>query len=225
MKVDVLKSKNQPSNWFEKITSECLVEYPIHLAELDESAIVADVGCNVGGFSKAFSNKFKNILAIDASSYNVEQYKINHKHEVWHKAVWDEDNQIVRLKKCMNGKNDDTCSGNFSVIDFFCEKTSTGWNGDEYEEVETVSLETIVNKLKNIDILKVDVEGAEYKFLYQKDLKKIKYIFCEVHNFLGQEKLNRLFEWISNTHDEIYSCGDGVLFHFIKVWKIKNNIL
>lgn len=221
MKVDMLVSKNQPDNWFEKITYECMCEYPISLVNLQKNDYLVDVGCNVGGFSQAFKDKFNNILAIDASLYNVNEYKSRHRHEVWHKAVHSIDGQIVRLKKLINKDNDDTTSGNFSTFDSFYEHNGYGWNGEEYEEVFTVSLDTIVSVLKNIGLLKVDVEGSEWNFLYQKDLSKIKYITGEFHNFLGVEKLNNLFDWISNTHSEIYSSGNGVNCHFVKMWKLK----
>ena len=66
MKVKKLISKNQPSNWFDLITKECIDEYPIHLVDIGVSERVVDMGCNVGAFSQAFGNKFHNILSIDA---------------------------------------------------------------------------------------------------------------------------------------------------------------
>lgn len=33
MKVEKLVSKNQPQNWFDQITKECLDEYPIDLVD------------------------------------------------------------------------------------------------------------------------------------------------------------------------------------------------
>lgn len=220
-KVNKLFSKNQPINWFEKIKEECSKEYPVELISINSDELVLDVGCNVGGFSDAFSEKFKNILAIDASLYNVEQYKSRHHHEILHKAVYSEDDKIVKLKKYMGDDGDDTNSGNFSIVDFFYHHNGHGWNGDEYEEVSTISIEFIMNKVKKVGLLKIDVEGSEWDFLYQKDLRNIKYITGEFHNFLGKQKLYELFAWISITHDEIFSTGDGESFHFHKTWKLK----
>lgn len=221
MKVEKLISKNQPLNWFDKITNECLDEYPIHLVDIDAGEQVVDMGCNVGGFSQAFNYRFYNILAIDASSYNVEQYKSRHSHKILHKAASYKDGEIVKLKKYMGDGDDDTNSGNFSITGFVYENNKHGFRGEEYEEVETISLETILDMVGNIGLLKIDIEGSEFEVLYEKDLTKINYITGEFHNFLGKERQTKLFDWISKTHNEIYSIGDGVGSHFIKMWKRK----
>lgn len=221
MKVEKLISKNQPLNWFDKITNECLNEYPIHLVDIDAGEQVVDMGCNVGGFSQAFNYRFYNILAIDASSYNVEQYKSRHSHKILHKAASYKDGEIVKLKKYMGDGDDDTNSGNFSITGFVYENNKHGFRGEEYEEVETISLETILDMVDNIGLLKIDIEGSEFEVLYEKDLTKINYITGEFHNFLGKERQTKLFDWISKTHNEIYSNGDGVNSHFLKMWKIK----
>ena len=222
MKVEKLISKNQPQNWFERITQECREEYPIHLVDIDASEQVVDMGCNVGGFSEAFNYRFHNILAIDAASYNVEQYKSRHSHKILHNAVSSTNGEIVKLKKYMGDGEDDTNSGNFSITGFVYENNKHGFRGDEYEEVETISLETVLDMVGgNIGLLKIDIEGAEVDVLYSKDLSKINYITGEFHNFLGKENQTKLFDWIGNTHHQVYSFGDGVGSHFIKLWKRK----
>ena len=121
----------------------------------------------------------------------------------------------------MGDGEDDTNSGNFSITGFVYENNKHGFRGDEYEEVETISLETIIETVGDIGLLKIDIEGAEYDALYENDLSKVNYITGEFHNFLGIERQTKLFEWISNTHNEIHSVGDGVGSHFIKMWKRK----
>jgi FkbM family methyltransferase len=161
-------------------------------------------------------------LAIDAASYNVEQYKSRHSHTILHKAVSSKDGELVKLKKYMGYGDDDTNSGNFSITGFVYDNADQhGFRGDEYEEVETISLETILDMVGDIGLLKIDIEGAEVDVLCNKDLSKINYITGEFHNFIGKENQSKLFGWISNTHNEIYSVGDGVGSHFIKMWKRK----
>lgn len=221
MKVEKLISKNQPENWFNFITEECIREYPMHLVDIEPYELVVDMGCNVGGFSEAFKQRFHNIIGIDASSYNVDEYKKIHPHVVLHRAVYSVDGEILRLKKYMGYGDDDTNSGNFSTIGFVNESNRHGFSGDEFEEVETISLETILNIFGNIGLLKIDIEGAEMDVLYEKDLNNIKYITGEFHNYINSEKQTQLFNWIEKTHTEIYSIGNGVDSHFIKLWKIK----
>lgn len=219
MKVDKIQSKNQPSNWLQQITHECAQEYPIHLVDILPEEQVLDIGCNVGGFSRAFSSRFYNILAVDASLYNVEQYKKIHQNEILHRAAHSVDGEVLKLRKYMGNGDDDTNSGNFSTIGFVNSENNHGWRSDEYEEVTTISLESILNKVGDVGLLKVDIEGSEFDFLYQKDLSKIKYITGEFHNFLGEETQTLLFEWIEQTHDQIFSVGNGVTNHYQKMWK------
>ena len=73
----------------------------------------------------------------------------------------------------------------------------------------------------NIGLLKIDIEGAEVDALLNKDLSKIKYITGEFHNFLGKEIQTKLFNWIENTHIQLYSQGDGISSHYQKLWKLK----
>ena len=52
--------------------------------------------------------------------------------------------------------------------------------------VETVSLETIVKNHKNIDFLKIDVEGAENYLDWENiDLANVQAIFIEYHSIPG----------------------------------------
>jgi FkbM family methyltransferase len=185
MKVEKLISKNQPQNWFEKITQECGWEYPIHLVDIDSAEKVIDMGCNVGGFSEAFNHRFNNILAIDAASYNVEQYKSRHPHTILHKAVSSKDGELVKLKKYMGYGDDDTNSGNFSITGFVYDNADQhGFRGDEYEEVETISLETILDMVGDIGLLKIDIEGAEVDVLNEitdENLLSLRCVSCEFH--------------------------------------------
>lgn len=221
MKVDKLTSVNQPAEWFEKITNECSREYPIHLVEdLQRDELVIDAGCNVGGFTEAFKWRFSNFLAIDASSYNIEQYQSHHHFPTMHKALYSKDNTHVQLRKYMVDGND-TETGSYGITGFTSEHNGHGWNSEEYEEVETISLEKLLAPYNEVGLLKIDIEGSEFDFLYKKDLSKIKYIVGEFHNFLFQynDKGVTLLEYIEETHDEIYSDGDGINSHYVKLFK------
>lgn len=221
MKVDKLMSNNQPSDWFNRITEECRKEYPMHLVDIHELEWVIDCGCNVGGFAAAWGDRFQAMMGIDASSYNIEQYQSRHHHPTMHKALWKTDGEIVKLKKYMGNGDDDTNSGNFSVTDWVNPKDGHGFRGDEYEEVQTMSLPTLIEKVGDIGLLKVDIEGAEFEFLLDKDLSRIKYITGEFHNYLFKYTSYGidLLEWIEETHEEIYSVGDGHESHYIKLYK------
>ena len=105
---------------------------------------------------------------------------------------------MLKLKKYSSTVN----CGSYGVVDFQYGEDGDGWTEDNgFEEVNSVSLETILERSGDIDVLKVDVEGAEYEFMYGKDLRRINYIFIELHNFLidlGVQE--QLVNWIGKTH-------------------------
>lgn len=223
-KVQQLVPNNQPIDWFNMMTNECS-EYPIHLFnKISKDCFVIDCGCNVGGFYNRYKEMSNNWTCIDASSFNIIEFNRNNKNHNCHllqRALTGQDNKILKLKKYTDEKLNDTPSGNFGVLDFVYQHNNHGWKDDEYEEVESMCLESVLKiNNKKIDILKVDIEGSEYDFLYNKDLSNIQYITMELHNFLGDKK-NDLCEWINKTHKEIFSKGDGIKSHFLKAWELK----
>lgn len=227
MKVDKLTTSNIPSNQFSRITSECRAEYPINdMSDLTKNSIVVDCGANIGGFVNAFKDKFHKFICIEASTYNVEEINKNHKEildriDLIHKAVSTNSFQKVKLMKYVNDAGNDSPSGCFGTIEHQF-SDGAGWSDNVYEEVETISLEEILSMVGGkIDLLKVDVEGAEYDFLNKKDLSNITYITMEVHNFLN-DKREELINWIETTHKEIDSKHDGISMHYVKTWKLVN---
>jgi len=223
MKVEKLIAKNQPDNWLQRITSECAREYPMYMVNIAKDELVIDVGANVGGFVNAWRGLTNNWILVEPSRYNCEQIEINLdwlEFTLVNKAVHSYSNQTLKLQKFWNGDND-TISGNFGTTGILVDGKA-GWQG-EYEEVETVSYETLIGT-KEVGLLKIDCEGAEYDFLYGKDLSNIKYITGEFHNFLFTQshKGKDLLTWIETTHDEIFSSGDGVEMHYGKLYKRKD---
>ena len=182
--------------------------------------IAIDIGANVGAFEIVNNEKFQKIIAIEPSketflkcSKNVKSYKNT---EVYNFAVSNENNKIVKLRHYKN----DFYSGNATTLD-----NSKWYNGDQYEEVSTISLEGIFDifHLKKINYLKIDCEGAEYDFLINKDLSKIDYIGIEIHVQLG-DKVIELMNHINKTHHVITKRGDGKIKHFEITYK-NNNLL
>ena len=90
-------------------------------------------------------------------------------------------------------------SGNIGCIEFVGPQ-GEGWKPENVIDlIETISIDSIIEKYGNINLLKVDVEGSEYEFLLGKDLSKINYIVAEFH--FEEEQKTELINWISNTHD------------------------
>ena len=194
MKVEKLMANNQPNNWLNTVTNEC-AGYPMDLVDIERDELVLDIGANVGGFWNAWKFRFDNWHLVEPSKYNCEQIRANgYKGSYSRNAVGAKSGEKLKLMKY--------------------------WGEGDYEEVITLCFED-VTKNREIGLLKIDCEGAEYDFLIHADLSKIKYIVMELHNFLGGVKQKELMTHIENTHKEIYSEGDGNDSHYVKLWKRK----
>lgn len=82
-----------------------------------------------------------------------------------------------------------------TVLKFFSEGADGGRIANEsmHEniiEIETVKLSSYLNKEKQIDFLKLDIEGAETEVLLESEtsLSKVKNIFIEYHSFSNQKQ-------------------------------------
>lgn len=226
MKVEKLIANNQPADWFQSVTRECQ-SYPIGLVDIEKDELVIDIGANVGGFWNAWKWRFDNWFLVEPSVYNCEQIRANgYEGPYTSYAVAKRSGEVVKLQKYWGDGDNDTLSGNFGTQQFVNGENGHGWQG-EYEEVVTISLEDILDyngiKGKEIGLMKIDCEGAEFDFLYNKDLSRIKYIVGEFHNFLFQydDRGVTLLEYIRETHDEIHSEGDGINSHYVKLFKRK----
>jgi FkbM family methyltransferase len=221
MKVEKLIANNQPSNWYETVTREC-AGYPIDKVDIQKDELVLDIGANVGGFWNAWKWRFDNWHLVEPSVYNCEQIRLNgYDGSYSRNAVAKRSGEVVKLQKYWGDGDNDTLSGNFGTLQFVNDGNGHGWKGD-YEEVVTISFEDLIRD-REVGLLKIDCEGAEFDFLYNKDLSKVKYIVGEFHNFLFQfdDRGVTLLEHIRETHDEIYSEGDGINSHYVKLYKRK----
>jgi FkbM family methyltransferase len=219
MKVEKLMANNQPNNWLNTVTNEC-GKYPIDKVDIEKDELVLDIGANVGGFWNAWKWRFDNWHLVEPSKYNCQQIRDNgYDGSFSRNAVGRTSGEFLKLMKYWGDGDNDTLSGNFGTTEFINDVNGHGWKGD-YEECVTLSFND-VSKNQEIGLLKIDCEGAEYDFLIDADLNKVKYIVMELHNFIGVVKQRELMTHIEQTHKEIYSEGDGNSSHFVKLWKRK----
>lgn len=182
------------------------------------TGVAVDIGANVGGFPLVNHNKFHRIISIEPSDYSYNECMKNVREfknvEVYRYAVGRISNEIVKLKS-FKGAN---YSGNASTLD------SDSWDENNYELVETISLEDIYEKFKitKIDYLKIDCEGGEYDFLFNKNLLNIDYLAIEIHIQL-KEKARELENYLNDFFTPISILGDGVMVH--KEITFKNKLL
>jgi len=176
--------------------------------------VCIDLGSNVGFFALENYDKFNFLYAIDASYQNFtttlrkiiyENVKNNKAKNVFcfNLAAAKDGGKIIKIYRHDN--NGESVSP-MTVEEMF---TNQYKNWDEtketYHNVYSISLENLYTffNIKYIDYLKVDIEGAEYDFLLNKDLSNIGCLALEIHGTLGQQKKDELKKYIEK-YFEIY---------------------
>ena len=213
MKKKKIKIKT-PDKWTEFIIKEMNYVLPDDC----RGGVVVDCGCNVGAFELVYETRFDKYYCFDASEQNLQILRknleqTNVEFEAAQKACWKESGQI---KKVMAHSNCDGeidyfgNSGNFSIVEATNPDGISGHQlKNSIDEVETISIEEIIDKFSPIKVLKVDIEGGEFEFLLNKDLSKIEFIVGEIHNSKSPQWL-RLIKFITKTHRITYTDYEHV---------------
>lgn len=166
----------------------------------DANGVCIDIGANVGGFLKQYSNKFEVIYAYEPIKVLYEKIlKLNINNVIiYNQAVADvfgETNVVLHF-------NEESGSSSIKrTVDNVIE--SKEWTETVVNKVDTINLEEVIKRTKCdiIDYIKIDCENSEYLILLNKDLSKIKYIGIEIHHQMGKSKWDELKKWVGETHD------------------------
>lgn len=155
-------------------------------SQVDENSICIDCGANVGTITGAFANKGATVYAFEPNPECFEElikkFKGNPKIHIYQKGVLDRTSTMKLYKSIYH--NDDSL--------FFSQSSSLYSSKDnvdskEYFEVECIDLIEFIKDLnQDIDILKIDVEGAEFqileKLINENLYEKIEHILVETHD-------------------------------------------
>lgn len=189
--------------------------------------VAVDLGSNVGFFVLDNWLSFKSIFAIDASYQNfcetlkkvlAMRIKYSDKHLVgtdgsaavpgdqvacFNLAAAKNSGEIIKVFKHAWSAESVSCMTNKEM--FHAQYKDWTEAREPFHNVFTISLEDLYKlfDVDYIDYLKIDIEGAEYDFLFGKDLSKIGAIGLELHGTFGQEKKNEMKEYLSK-YFEIY---------------------
>ncbi len=148
---------------------------------IEKGSIVVDIGAHIGAYSILAARKGAKVVAYEADRGNYGLLVKNLR-----KNGLD---SVTARNKAVSSKN--------GAITFYVSKEGTGLNsihayssGMEKSEVESVNLHRVFteNKLKRIDVLKIDTEGAEYDILLnakKEDLRRVCSIVFEYHDYIA----------------------------------------
>jgi FkbM family methyltransferase len=198
---------------------------------LSDSSIVLDIGANVGMFSRAVMNRYGcTVVAYEAYTKICDEYlsKIDSPKFTYHNnAVWDK-NEVITFwnygEEWTNTGALNPWGGNsiFERADFEKrEDPAVDCFGNkmtkEKTEVEAIPFDDILNGFDSVDLVKIDIEGAEIEVLTgvsDVNLLKCKQIEVEFHRFLGDKMGNRVND---NNIAEIVDRMSGLGFSYREV--------
>lgn len=167
----VIKITN-PADLITVIVVFCKKDYGI----IDKGSIVIDIGANIGVFTlyAAICQAEKiyafepNKAAYDLLCENIKFNQIENKVKLFNIAVWNKDNDYIFIPKESSPYN--------KSLDVVAEQ-------EKYDKIRTQTLKTIFeeNNVNNVNLLKLDCEGAEFKIIPELD--------TTYYNFIDQIKL------------------------------------
>lgn len=153
---------------------------------IQKKPVILDIGANIGLSTIYFSKVYKdaNIIAYEADPVIFSYLKKNCSHlsnmpTLKNKAVWSEDSSLYFKStgddagKIVSKKDHDTL------------------------EVESENISDILTRHDKIDMLKIDIEGAEIEVMIaaSEHLRRVKSLFVEYHSICSQDqRLEELLE-------------------------------
>jgi FkbM family methyltransferase len=173
-------------------------------------AVIIDAGANIGLSALYFANKYPNaiIIAIEPEDSNYELLKKNTaaypKIRALKLAIWKENTQLC-LFDPMAGHH------GFQIV----KQVPTGGRIKKY--VKAVSLDTLMAEMNlgSVDILKIDIEGAE-KYVFEGAsawINKIAVVMVELHDHIVEGCSSTFFD-ATRQFDGQFSKGETIMrFH------------
>ncbi len=169
--------------------------------------VILDVGANIGLASIYFANKFPKarIIAIEPETSNFEVLKKNVSNysnvTPVHAALWNESGEINLV---------DPGLGNWG---FMTEEGGSSQHGLKSETVSALTINDIMNtfNIDKIDILKIDIEGAEKEVFMDADswLPNVDSLIVELHERM-KSGCNRSFYNATKGFEHEWHLGENV---------------
>jgi FkbM family methyltransferase len=177
--------------------------------------LVVDVGANVGVFTQymILNGWAKNILAVECDSLALkdlnENFKLNDRVDIIPKALHHKNEPIELFESEANPVITSTLAPEK------LENHMAGVKGDTVKMVETITIKDIVEAYETIDLLKIDIEGAEYEILLNTPsecFESINNIFLECHFFENDSsiKYKTLIEKLSQLGYKVEEFENGL---------------
>lgn len=164
---------------------EFFVQKRLDFLSLKKGGLVVDIGANFGVFSRfCLSRGAGRVLAVEANSEAFAYLQQNIKQEegkLLHKAVYNYNGEI-EFHECENSlvsglhkdRNDMVMHGTLTT-----------------KKIECLTLDSLLENEQEVDLLKIDVEGAEYEILEacsDDTLNKCSKVYLEFHDGVSNRR-------------------------------------
>ena len=160
--------------------------------------LFVDVGANLGRYTIMLSSNYKRIIAIEPEPSNMKHLKRN----LLQAGI----NNVDPLQIAISDRE--------GYVKLYLARHSGGHTIKEgyynkYIEVKASTLDNVLRHESKVDLVKVDVEGAEWNVLKgaEKSMHKIRSWVIELHDLNCKSKLERVFKskgykikWLDRNH-------------------------
>lgn len=198
-----LRNNKTDAGIFKQVFIDKQYEIPIHF----EPQTIIDAGANIGLAALYFAGKFPHakIVALEPDTENFELAKKNTQNNsriiMLQKGVWDKETYLEIV--------DDTVSKDAFMVKESKERTDN--------RIEAITLDAIMQQQgwQGIDILKIDIEGAEKEVFsgnYQNWLPYTRIIFVEVHDGMKKGASKAVFNAISKYNFSFSMKHENLIF-------------
>lgn len=170
---------------------EIFVDEQYRFEHLGGTPLIIDCGANIGMSCLYFKSLFPEgqVIALEADEGICEVLRTNlTKHglvdvEVLNKAVWTDDQGVAFAADGADG--------------------GSIFGGGRSHRIPSVRLRSILQEHSEIDLLKIDIEGAEHAVLMDssEELRKVRHLFFEYHSWASDEqRLDDLLRLLREKH-------------------------
>jgi FkbM family methyltransferase len=186
---------------------QIFVEREYDFETLEQPSVIIDAGANIGLASVYFANKFPNakIIAVEpeASNYSLLERNVSPYERIvpLHCALWGENSRIKLVDP------------GFGKWGFQTHASEQAKAADVRDEVEAVTVDRIMRDhgIEFIDVLKMDIEGAEKEVFENAApwIDKVGILIVELHERLKQG-CSRSFYNATNDFDLEWQRGENI---------------
>lgn len=190
-------------NVFEQIFIDLQYDFNVNYSP----RVIIDCGANIGLASVFFANKFPKakIIAIEPEHSNFEMLKENISHY----------SNIVALERAVWSENTFLKIGDAGVGHFGFRTSKKHQENDILVEALTIDHIVDAYQISSIDILKIDIEGAEVELFsknYGNWLSKTKLLAIEIHEWFRKGASKPVIKAVAEYDFSLCSYGEGYVF-------------